>query len=179
MNLELLRQRLREAAPPTEAMMSLGISKAEAEKFTSSFELVPRSVAEANTVPPGPMHDFFSLYDPSPLEIGMVRFLPTPDRVSSGWVIGQAEADPLLLDEASNEIVVSDLTAPGRVLWRCADRGEHFLLALVPAAQYLGRCLIDDVSLDQKSLEDALAQCVMSAGGASYEPFYRMLLGCE
>ncbi len=53
-------------------------------------------------------------------------------------------------------------------------------MALMPTAEYLGLCMVDDLAYGDKSSRDiALKQCVMYAGGLSYMPFYKMLLGFE
>ena len=103
-----------------------------------------------------------------------------PNLSNCGWQVGQVEADPLIVNGATGEVYVDDLTSPGRKLWICSDSFEHFLLALIPVARYLGKCLVDASVLDDKALcNQILSESVIGAGGDNYAAFYRMLLGAR
>jgi HNH/Endo VII superfamily nuclease toxin with a HHH motif len=180
MNFELLRSALLDAAPSEEALKALGISNEEAEGLISSFRILQRKEEVMTAEQSDVIGDFFSLYNPSNLEIGMIRFSALPKITDSGRVIGQVEADPLVVDKFTGKVYVDDLTSPGNTLWDCADSAEHFLSALIPAARYLGQCLVDDsIRCNKALLNQMLEECTVNAGGDRYATFYRMLLGAE
>lgn len=178
MDFELLCTSLREATPSEEALKGLGLSDEEVQEFTSSFNIIPRNGSVSATHSTDIVKEFFTQYNPSNLEVGMIRFLSAPKTVEGGQIIGQVEADPLVVDKSSGKVFVADLTSPGNTLWECADSAEKFLLTLVPAANYLGQCLVDDSVRTNKALsKNALDECVLIAGGNRYESFFRMLFG--
>jgi hypothetical protein len=182
MNFELLCSALQEAAPSQKVLKDLGLSDEEAREFTSSFNVIPRNDNKAVMHSADIIQDFFTQYDPSNLEVGMIRFLSMPKTIDRGRIIGYVEADTLVVDKSTGKVFVDDLTSPGNTLWECADSIEQFLFALVPAASYLGLCLVDDddkVRTNKLLSKNVLEKCVSIAGGSSYESFFRMLLGME
>lgn len=180
MNFELLRSSLLEAAPSEKALKGLGLSDEEVQEFTSSFNIIRRNNGVMASYSTNIVQDFFTQYDPSTLEVGMIRFLSEPETIARGQIIGVVETDPLVVDKSSGKVFVDDLTAPGNTLWVCAASVERFLLALVPAANYLGMCLVDNAVRTNKELStNVLNECVSIAGGDSYESFFRVILGVE
>lgn len=180
MDFELLCASLREATPSEKALKGLGLSDEEVQEFTSSFNIIPRDGGISATHSTDVVKEFFTQYDPSNLEVGMIRFLSMPTTVEGGQIIGQVEADPLVVDKSSGKVFVADLTSPGNTLWECADSAEKFLMTLVPAANYLGQCLVDDAVRANKALSrNTLHECISIAGGNRYESFFKMLLGIE
>ncbi|RCS56961.1 hypothetical protein [Parvibium lacunae] len=180
MDFELLCVSLREATPSEKALKGLGLSDEDVQEFTSSFNIIPRDGGVSITNSMDVVKEFFTQYDPSNLEVGMIRFLSAPKTVEAGQIIGQVEADPLVVDKSSGKVFVADLTSPGNTLWECADSVEKFLLTLVPAANYLGQCLVDHTVRTNKALsKNTLDACVSIAGGNRYESFFRMILGIE
>jgi hypothetical protein len=180
MNFELLRSAFLDAAPSREALKALGVSNEEAEEFLSSFRILPRTRKIAAIDQSDAIGKFFSLYDPSNLEIGMVRFVDLPKITDAGCIIGQVEADPLVVDKFTGKVYVDDLTSPGNTLWECADSVENFFSALIPAARYLGQCLVDgSVRSNKAVLCQIQEECTANAGGSRYVTFYRMLLDAE
>lgn len=177
--IESLRTGLLNAAPSVMALKNLGLSDNEVQSLRSSFTLVLRENKTAPIkIPLSHAGEFFSLYDPSCLEIGMINFLPQPEINGDGYCVGMVESDPLLINEETQEVFVDDLTSPGHTLWYCAKDFEHFLAALLPAAQYLAVTMIDELEERARHLLDKhLNDCVEAAGGIRYESFYRMLLG--
>ena len=180
MNFKLLCDELLSATPSINDLRSLGLSSEEIDEFVASFRIETRKdkvlIGEESDV----VAHFFSDYDPSKVEVGMVRFLELPILRNAKWQIGQVESDPLIVDRVTGEVYVDDLTSPGLKLWICSDNFEHFLSALIPAAQYLGRCLIDASELDNHdSFNKFLNESVISAGGDRYVAFYKMLLGAK
>ena len=166
------------AKPPLQTLVMAGLSRTEALEFGLSFEVNPRAVAEPSALPDFTLADLFSRYDVSRVEIGMLQFYGHPETVADGWLIGDVEADLLVLDKQSGEIIVKDFTSPDHIIWKCAQDGSHLLAALAHAAKYLGGCLSEDKTgtLEQKN---AIGYCITLAGGRSYFSFFEMLLGLE
>lgn len=171
---------LSQAAPSLERLVSLGISVSDAEEILRSFRL-PRLAARVNVaeLTDGALDELLHWYDCSTLQIGLISFFPTDDVTTSGRVIGAAEADHLVLDQVTGEIIVEELDSDGHVLWSCASGGENLLRALVLAADYLGRCMAAPQPLPSDEGNAALVACTQAAGGEKYRPFFSALLGLD
>jgi len=178
MDVRSFRAALIEATPNVGVLLNAGLGRDEAMGILSSFALHERRVAEVHALPDAALGDLFSLCDASRVEIGMVRFRNRPEVAPKGWIIGQVEADGLMLETASGEIVVKELGAPDHTLWRCAKDGSSLLGALADAAAYLGACIAVEPAGPVAHLA-ALKRCIALAGGDAYAPFYRMLLAVE
>lgn len=165
-----------DASPTLVSLLKIGLSQDEALQIRSSFEIHPRPAVYSIDLGDEALNDLLSNYDVSQIEVGMVRFHAYPERFSSGWTIGEVEADYLILDEESGEVRVTDIGCPEHVIWRCSANGENFLSALVVAAKYLAECLLDEKFENSRQLETIRA-CATLAGGDTYLPFYKMLIG--
>jgi hypothetical protein len=180
MNFELLRNAFMSASPSESELKNLGLSNEDSRELIGSFMIEHRKNVDVAGDKNDVASTFFRLFDPSMLEVGMVRFSASPIKNDNGLIVGQVEADPLIIDSSTGQVYVDDLTTPGRRLWVCSDNFEHFLSALIPAAMYLGRCLADgSVRSDKNLLANSLRECIASAGGDEYAAFYSMLLGVE
>lgn len=179
MNVSEFKKGLEGCVPDIADLAKVGLLSDEIDQFRRSFFILGREESLKELGLPGQLGELFERYDPSHVEIGMLRFGLKPQKKNSNWVIGQVEADLLVLDMVSGEVYVEDFSAVQKhILWRCATNGESFLAALLPAACFLGRCLHDEILADdehrRKSCVDA---CVIAAGGEPYRPFYQMLIG--
>lgn len=166
---------LRAAAPSREALLGLGMSQDAATDFISSFELPARPEPVPVAID-GTFRVFFGDFDPSKVEIGMVRFPDPPYRIGKSWVVGLVEADPLVFDPMSGALHVEDHATPGHVVWSCAASPDEFLHALLQASSVLGSRSVEEVSEDPAA---AIAACTAAAGGEAYGNFYRMLLSTD
>jgi len=108
----------------------------------------------------------------------MVQFRKNPQPVTRGWQIGEFEADDLILDASSGEIIVLSIETIDYVMWRCAKDGSSFLGALALAAQFYEKCAHEDQHGTVVHAQ-ALDECIIAAGGHVYANFYRTLLGFE
>jgi len=179
MDLEQFRELLQKSAPNQDQLSSIGLSKKEVQEFLRSFQLVKRD-AIFKPSSGGIVEHFFTTYDPAKIEIGMVTFLSGPATKLNYVIIGKVESDPLVIDKSSGLVSVVDLASPSTVLWSCADSFSQFLDALIPAADFLGKCIISDDTRDNCALlESVIEKCTSLAGGPSYDSFYRMLIGSE
>jgi hypothetical protein len=169
-------RRLRTAAPGAEQLRNVGFSAQEAAEFQRSFVCVLRSTAPTERQT-DPLLDLLSRYELSTIEIGMITFA-SPAAEPALVRVGAVEADPLILDRRTGEVLVTEGSPSGGVLWRCARDGARFLDALAPAAEFLARCAFDLTLSDDASARRSRAEeCSVAAGGAEYLDFYRMLLG--
>ncbi len=161
--------------PNFETLIREGLSRDFALELISSFEVRDRAHMEQNSLHDTTLSELFSRYDVLTIEIGMARFYKNPTPVRRGWQIGQVEADDLILDAGSGEIIVLSIDAIDHVMWRCAKDGSAFLAALALAAQFYEEC--DDDQRGTAVHMQAFEACTLAAGGAPYSNFYRMLLG--
>jgi len=169
---------LSEAKPPIEALLNVGLGLDEALALISAFEISQRRQKEHFALPDATLADLYEVNDVSRVEIGMVRLRQDPEKMANGWILGEVEADRLLLDKRSGEILVTDHASLDHVLWRCAENGSSFLDALALAAKYLSICSYED-QFGTALQNDTLRSCTALAGGDAYLSFYEMLLGCE
>ncbi len=178
MDAESFKKALEEAKPSIEALMRDGLSWDDAMDITASWEVRDRTHREQNLLPDRTLSELFSRCDVSKIEVGMVRLHKNPEPVRRGWQIGQVEADDLILDINSGEIIVLSIDAVDHIMWRCARNGSSFLSALALTAEYYGKCAINDLH-GKEAQKHAFEACTLAAGGPSYSNFYRMLLGVE
>lgn len=178
MDAESFKVTLEAAKPSIEALMRDGLSHQAAVSLVSSWDVRDRGYLQQNSLPDRTLNELFSRYDVSNIEIGMVRFSKNPQPVPRGWQLGKVEVDDLILDIRSEEIIVLDTDAVDHLMWKCARDGSAFLAALALAAQYFGKCAIDDLHGTEAQMH-ALEACTEAAGGRTYANFYRMLLAVE
>ena len=94
-------------APEVGDLMAMGLSREEAERFQmrNRAEIKgARSEGRDNVI-----LDLIARYDVVNLEIGMVRFSSAADGSDGWWKIGEAEADPLVVNKSTHEVEVRDL----------------------------------------------------------------------
>lgn len=178
MDVESFKKALEEAKPSIETLIRNGLSWDDAVEFRASNEVRDRDHPERISLPDRTLSELFSRYDVSKIEVGMIQFYKNPQPVSRGWQIGEFEADDLILDAGSGEIIVLSIEAIDYVLCRCAKDGSSFLAALVLAAQFYEKCAENDqhgTALHMRAFE----ACTAAAGGDIYSGFYKMLLGVQ
>ncbi len=167
---------LQDAKPASEELAAIGLHDGEVAEILCSFDLYERAKTLKNSLPDFALSDLFARFDPSRVEVGLVRFRDIPESAPYGFIIGEVEADYLAFEVISGEITVRDLTDPHHTIWKCAKGGEGLLSALAEAAKYLSACLVTDQSGSEFQRE-TLGRCTRLAGGVAYGDFYRMLLG--
>lgn len=178
MNAQDFVARLERSGPSVAALEGKGLSRAEAEEFVRSFRAPKRAWPALVDADLGTVGQLLGQYDCSKVEVGMVRLRSLPVRDGKSWVIGQVEADPIILDVESGGVRVEEFGTKHHVLWRCAKDGDSFLAALATAVEVLGRMTVDEsLHGDDMLRTRTLSNCTRDAGGSEYEPFYRMLLG--
>lgn len=168
------RQELMKIGPSAEMLREHGYAELDAHRESCAFALSSREHSEFFPIPDTAISSLFSEYDPSGVEIGFIRLDERPLPIDDSWVFGRVDADLLVLDGPSGEVVVWDAASPGHVLWRCAGDGHRFLSALLVLAREHAAELIDGLRVVKSP--DVLEECTVKAGGSSYSDFYRMLL---
>ncbi|RYY34865.1 MAG: hypothetical protein EOP46_12000 [Sphingobacteriaceae bacterium] len=115
-------------------------------------------------------------YDAGKIEIGMVQFAPELAEVQNGIYIGKFEADELIIDKFSGEILCYEYGID-HLLWPCASNGSMFLRALAEVARFLEKRAQDDALYNNDELGYEVAKyCCKLAGGSKYCDFYTTML---
>lgn len=169
------KEALAEAKPSVQDLITAGLSETEASQFLLSYDVVDRMEKRTSEIPDPTLRDLFSRFDPSGVEIGMVRLLEHPKSTEFGWVLGVVESDLILIDRNNDEIVLIDHNVPGHVVWRCSKDGNSLLSALAVSAKYLSGLVLEH-DYDETYKQDTLTKCTDLAGGSRYSDFFRMLL---
>ena len=169
---------LQAVKPDVGLLLEIGLSSDEVAEISASFDFRERSLEKSNNLPDPILHDLFAHYNASSVEVGMVRFCDIPEQVSYGYIIGQVEADHLILEAPSGEVTVRDITDSDHTVWKCARDGAKLLAALAEAAKYLSTCFMIDQSGSEMQRQ-TIDRCMQLAGGSAYGEFYRMLLAAE
>lgn len=177
MNAEEFVSQLRGCAPSVAALRGVGLSETEALAFRTSFELQPRRQPELVVEELGEVGRLLRVYNAQNVVVGPFRFAPRISEVLGGWIIGDVEADPMVVDGATGEVRVVDLASPTTTLWHVASSCDSLLAALAVAACFLGRRAVEEGASDGRTSESALSECTIVAGGAKYRKFYEMVLG--
>lgn len=170
MRAEEFASQLKKLKPSLELLKSKGVSDKAAFEIQKSFDLIERNLAAFVTLPDKDIEELFSRFDPSNVEIGMIRFHTLPQQLSDGWIIGSDEADPLILEASTGEIQVRDLSDRSYKICSCAATGGAFLDAMILAAGYL-------VDLNHENSDPVIKACAERAGGAQYADFFESLIG--
>jgi hypothetical protein len=119
-------------------------------------------------------------WDVGNIEVGMISFVGSPVPLERGTQVGFVEADPLIVLNNKEEMLVEETGMNGHILWYVAKNPSSFLNALVVAARFLSERTIGLVDLyDIPAAKSIARDCTRRAGGDRYSAFYSMLLGVE
>jgi hypothetical protein len=106
--------------------------------------------------------------------------LAEPKKLPGKTLIGEDESDPLYIVDETGDIICEELHVPGYVLGLVAENGSKFLDALIPAAEFLEKRGLGNISRDDRSsARQAALQCAALAGGDDYLQFYGAMLGAD
>lgn len=179
MNADDFVKRLGECIPPQEKLNALGLPKSRIREKINSRRATPRAGIPA-TRNQNPILELIQNYDLSTVDIGMVTFLNRVIRKEGKLIIGEFEQDPLMLNESTGEVYISDHIKPSHIMCKCALDGAHFLDALIIAARHLSECGVNYPLAWDQTLKHSVAQeCASKAGGKEYLKFCEVLIGCE
>jgi hypothetical protein len=117
-------------------------------------------------------------YNASKLIIGQITFYSEVEEKSDYYLVGEVEADWLIINKISGEVKVIELYSEEN-LWPCATNGSDFLEAILTANMFFIKSRSDDDLFNDQGATCAVAEeCAEQAGGKAYRDFYKMLLGC-
>lgn len=178
MNVAEFAENLRRCAPDTKRLEEVGLSASEAEQSLLAFRCDEIASSTVTNLTGDPLIDLVNLYDVSTIEIGPITFVRPIVERDQFWLVGRDEFASLVIDKASGEVRVDELNPASSTIMRCAENGESFLSAMLPAACFLGRCSYDlDLGQDQEAITSQAEECAELAGGNEYLDFYNYLLG--
>lgn len=176
MNADEFAEGLTRCAPSLNDLRRGGFSENFCQKLRDSF--IPRWKGDTEPADQNPLVDFVLRYDASKIEIGGVRFGELKKDDNGCMCFGKEEADPLLIDAQTGEIFLEELGSDGHILCWCAADGESFLDAMLRAACFLEKCLVNSkLGQNQITSRQVAEECVNLAGGEKYSTFYYALLG--
>lgn len=173
-------EKLRRCAPDTKKLEAVGLSASEAHQFLLAFQCNRSTSSNVTNSAGDSLIDLVNLYDVSTVEIGPITLVQPIVEQDQFWLVGRDEVAYVVIDKASREVLVNELDTANSVTMRCAENGDSFLSALLPAACFLGRCSYDlELYQDEEAKASQAAECAELAGGNEYLDFYNYLLGAE
>ncbi len=168
-------QKLKASAPSVSDYIKRGYSEKLAKAVVKSFYAVER---KKNTTYQDEVLKLVDCYDASDLIIGQVKFYNKIEEKPNYYIVGEVEADWLIVDKITGVIRVVELYS-GESLWPCAANGSKFLEAILMANMFFGEAALnDDLFNSQKATCAISEECCEVAGGEQFLEFYKMLLGC-
>ena len=116
--------------------------------------------------------------DVNNLEIGIVKFHKNIQVKFDYYIVGEVEADWLIIDKITGLVRVIELYSE-KSLWSCATNGSKFLDAILEVKKFIAKTSLDSSWTDeQKILCSFSEECGNMAGGEKFIEFYKMLIGC-
>jgi len=146
---------------------------------STDFQCLPRTdrsrVAHTN-----PLLDLLANYDTSTFASGGIDFHPNPRDLGDRIDLGRYHGDLVVLLKASGSIRLEEFGTAHHVLGPIAQSGGAMLDALLISSIYFGRAALDEGLYDDHlARRQAADESTKAAGGDEYQPFFRMLLGCD
>jgi hypothetical protein len=168
--------KLKELSPTKEILAANGFGDEEIAQIMKSYICVPRA-GDVNA-PSDALLRLLSAYDCSNLEVGLIRFKEEFVEEAAYYIVGEVEADILVISKTTKEVCVLDHTVPEHVVSFCASTSDAFLGALLSFASFLFQRLKDETLFDNTAFTKHWVHlCAEKAGGEKYLDFYKMLLG--
>lgn len=170
-------EKLEGVCPSREKLESLDLPESVIEEVIGWYYLPLRNTNYSVTILDDFLNDFFSKYDSSGLEIGMISFSGNLEYFETITIIGKCEADSLVFDNVTQEVFVEEY-GTNHILWKCGKSPSMFFKALLRFQEYTSQCLVDESLYENEDKANSCAKkCAYLAGGLEYLPFYAMLLG--
>jgi hypothetical protein len=180
MTADIFAERLLSLTPSAGQLSSAGLSVDYVQRLLASYRCIPKNEPTmAYDGPEGAIFELVRRYDLSRVRIAMISFGASIEISGANWLIGNCEADLLVVDSITGEILVEEHATDHHILWECAENGGKFLEALLIVREFLGRCRFDEKLYNDSDAALAVAnQCVVVAGGERYRAFFHMICGC-
>jgi len=177
MNADEFVSRMQKCAPDVDKVVQAGLPLLAAKSLVRKYRAELRDNAERNV---NPLLDLVTRFAANNLEIGMVRFAPSSMDLGRLWQVGEAEADPLVINKTTLGVEVRDVSDEEFLIWTCASNAEYFLDALHEAACFFASEAVNpEHRQDNVVLFDMAQRCASLAGSDEYSNFYEMLFGCD
>lgn len=170
---------LKEIAPSKSLLKERGFDKGFIKIYLKSYNLKKR---HDETVTVDPLLDLIYRYDVGGFDIGMVHLEKSKNvlDVERYIVFGSYDADILVIDKVTDEVVVLDWDDESHVLMKCSKNSDTFLQALLEVATFNKNMLLDeDLSSNQEIIKSKASEISKIAGGDNYLGFYLNILGYE
>jgi hypothetical protein len=117
-------------------------------------------------------------FDLTHLKIGLVHFYKRMEPKADYHIVGEVEADLLVINKITGIVAVIDLFTE-KERWLCAANGSRFLDAIFEVSNFIAKSSLDeDWKDDQKILCAISEEWGLIAGGPEFIEFYKMLIGC-
>lgn len=134
------------------------------------------------TVTSDPLLDLIYKYDVRDFDVGMIHLENSKNVLDAERyiVFGSYDADTLVIDKVTDEIVVLESEDESNVLIKCSKNSDTFLQAVLQVAIFNQKMLLDEnLSSDQGIIRLKALEISEIAGGEDYEEFYLNIIGYE
>ncbi|MDO3645139.1 hypothetical protein [Mucilaginibacter sp. L3T2-6] len=167
--------KLKDMAPSIEDYLKIGYSEKLANDVIKSFLIEEK---EQNSNYKDELLKLVDMYKANVFEVAIVKFNEAVIEKSNYYLVGEVEADWLILDKITGGINIIELYSE-EFLWKCASNGKNFLDALFEVNKFITKTSLDaNYKEDQEDVCLMAEECAEQAGGNAYLDFYKMLLGC-
>jgi len=167
--------KIKSSAPQASDYSNKGLTEQFAKNAVNSF-MIDR--IKNNSIFRDELLRLIDCFDISKLKIGIVKFYDKVEIKSSYYLIGEVEADWLVIEKMTGLVRIIELYSQND-LWLGALNGSRFLEAMLTAKQFFLKRSFDDSLFDNQEITCFIAeQCAELAGGEQFIEFYKMLLGC-
>lgn len=147
------------------------------EGVISNYICTPKQKFDSDTILNDPILNLINEFDCSSIQIGLISLSESVKDVESFIIIGNLEADYLVLNKVTLEIEVRDHDNPNFIIWSCAKNSNSFLEVLLSYASYIALKIKDVSLIDNDQLTTKIQNALIEkAGGSKYRGFYEMLL---
>lgn len=181
MKTKIFVEKLAKMAPDSETLLRRGLKPNYVRNLVDSYQI---GLKETYVEYDDELLNLINNYDVSAVEIGSVHFdldqsIRPLTESARFFRVGLDEADFLVIDTASGEIVVEDSHSPGFIVSYCAQSSGAFLDALYQIAMPNDEYLRNEADINSVDWCKKAADCAKLAGGDKYLTYYKATLGCE
>ncbi|TCZ65205.1 hypothetical protein [Flaviaesturariibacter aridisoli] len=169
---------LAKMAPSKEALTSVGFDYRFVEiilkRYRCSKRLVPlkKKYLERNV-----LIELLCHYDCSTVMIGNISLESQLSQEGILINVGSVEADQLMINEKTEEIILVDQSNFNHVICKCAQDAQSFLEALLIVCQFLTYKMLEPGRTNNSSVSSLfLERSIEAAGGKDYYDFYSTML---
>jgi hypothetical protein len=166
--------KMKEAAPSIDDYIKKGYSEKLADTVVKSYFADKK---KDSTKYKDDLVQLIDVYDTSNISVGQIKFYSEIDERPDYYIVGQMEADWLIVDKITGIVRVVELYT-GIDIWECAINGSIFLEIMLMIKKFIAKTVFDDLWDDQNITCMMSEECSRVAGGEQFLEFYKILLGC-